>query len=418
MAAADLDFELLFAASPAAILVVEANPPEFRIVGATDAYLRATMTDRDRIVGRAMFDVFPDNPADAAATGVGNLRASFDRVVATRAPDAMAVQKYDVRRPEREGGGFEERYWSPVNTPVLSRDGELRWIHHRVEDVTEFVRRSEEMQDRQERSQFEILARSRELDDANRRLRLVNEELEAFSYSVSHDLRAPIRHILGFMQLLLRTAAPKLDERERHYVETIQSSADRAGRLIDDLLSFARMARAEVTTAPVDLGALVSDVRASLEQGVGSRRVRWTVHPLPVVRGDAAMLRLVVTNLLGNALKYSRDRAVPEVAIGSSRAPDGGAVLWVRDNGVGFDMAHAGKLFGVFQRLHSAAEFEGTGIGLATVRRIVMRHGGEVWAQGAVGIGATFHVSFPAAAVVAHGGEPRPVTSEPREAHP
>jgi light-regulated signal transduction histidine kinase (bacteriophytochrome) len=220
--------------------------------------------------------------------------------------------------------------------------------------------------------QYDILSRSGELDVANRKLRLLNEELEAFSYSVSHDLRAPVRHILGFMQMLLRTAAPKLSEKERRYLDTIRSVAQEAGRLIDDLLSFARMARAEVRLSRVDMQALVESVRASLAQDAAGREVQWTVHRLPNVRGDREMLRLVVENLLSNALKYTRTCARAEIEVGSDVRADGSTTFFVKDNGVGFDVKYAGKLFGVFQRLprgHADGSRRRPGTGWKAARR-------------------------------------------------
>ncbi|HEU0106856.1 MAG TPA: CHASE3 domain-containing protein [Vicinamibacteria bacterium] len=226
-------------------------------------------------------------------------------------------------------------------------------------------------------------------------LTAVNGELEAFSYSVSHDLRAPLRHINGFVDLLQRRAGPTLDETARRYLTTIAGAAKQMGHLIDDLLSFSRMGRGEVTRSRVRLAVLLAEVRDSLGEDTRGRDVAWRVNGLPEVVGDPAMLRVVLTNLLSNALKYSRTRGRTEIEVGWRRGDDGLALLWVRDNGVGFDMQYAAKLFGVFQRLHRAAEFEGTGIGLATVRRIVHRHGGRTWAEAAVDAGATIYFSLP-----------------------
>jgi light-regulated signal transduction histidine kinase (bacteriophytochrome) len=225
-------------------------------------------------------------------------------------------------------------------------------------------------------------------------LEAANAELEAFSYSVSHDLRAPLRHVAGFIQMLGRTAPPKLDEKERRYLDTIADAAQQAGRLIDDLLSFSRMTRAELQWTRVDTAALAREVQEELSRELGRREVRWRLGSLPEVRGDREMLRQVFLNLLSNAVKYTRDRSQAEIAVGSVQE-DGRIVFFVQDNGVGFDMQYAHKLFGVFQRLHRSDEFEGTGIGLANVRRIVLRHGGEVWAQAELGRGAKFSFSLP-----------------------
>ena len=234
-----------------------------------------------------------------------------------------------------------------------------------------------------------VAARTVELEATNR-------ELEAFTYSVSHDLRAPVRHIAGFSDLLEKKAQASLDETGRRYLANIADSAKRMGNLIDDLLMFSRMARSELQATPVPLDKLVGEVIKELEPELRHRTVRWRIGALPMVHADPAMLRLVLTNLVSNAVKYTGPRAEAEIEIGAEHK-DGECVVSVRDNGVGFDMAYASKLFGVFQRLHGADEFEGTGIGLANVRRIVHRHGGRTWAEGQVGHGATFYISLPEA---------------------
>jgi light-regulated signal transduction histidine kinase (bacteriophytochrome) len=225
-------------------------------------------------------------------------------------------------------------------------------------------------------------------------LAAVNQELESFSYSVSHDLRAPLRHITGFAALLERSSGESLDEHSRRYLTTITGAATRMGALIDDLLSFSRMGRSALSARPVDLRAVVEEAKREVENGDGGQPVEWVLHPLPAATGDPEMLRVVFVNLLANAVKYTAPRPAPRVEVGFADHP-GGPAVFVRDNGVGFDPQYADKLFGVFQRLHSSDDFEGTGIGLATVRRIVQRHGGQVWAEGAVDRGATFYVSLP-----------------------
>ena len=231
--------------------------------------------------------------------------------------------------------------------------------------------------------------------DRTRALEAVNAELEAFSGSVSHDLRAPLRQVGGFARLLEETAAKKLDARERSHLVMLRNIAAEAAQMVEDLLSFSRMSRTELRSWTVDLNALVRSAREGLQHEMGARRVEWTLHPLPSVRGDPSLLLLVVRNLLENALKYSRPRDPAHIEVGTT--PSGGSedIVWIRDDGVGFDMKHAYKLFGVFQRLHGAHEFEGTGIGLAHVRRIVQRHGGRVWAVSAPDQGATFYFALP-----------------------
>lgn len=244
---------------------------------------------------------------------------------------------------------------------------------------------------------------------AEGKLQEANEELESFAYSVSHDLRAPLRHISGFADLLERTTGAQLDERGRHYLTAISESAAEMGTLIDDLLSFSRMGRAPLSLDHLNLEDMVNEYVARVDEGTRERGIEWVIGELPAVHADRAMMRQVFANLLGNAVKYTRPREKPRIEVGAY-PDDGEIVVFVRDNGAGFDMAYADKLFSVFQRLHSSAEFEGTGIGLANVRRIISRHGGRTWAKGTVDQGATFHFSLPS-----RGTEHRPAGNEGKE---
>lgn len=226
-------------------------------------------------------------------------------------------------------------------------------------------------------------------------LEAANKELEAFSYSVSHDLRAPLRHVAGFVELLLKRNSDGLDEKSRHYLDVIGDATRRMGSLIDDLLAFSRMGRVDMITAPLDLNRVVREVIASRETGNRQREIEWVVGTLPPTRGDETMIRLVFENLIDNAVKFSAFRERARIEIGGYLDSEGTPVAFVRDNGAGFDMRYADKLFGLFQRLHRQEEFEGTGVGLANVRRIVHRHGGRVWAEGALDKGAAFYLTLP-----------------------
>ena len=226
-------------------------------------------------------------------------------------------------------------------------------------------------------------------------LQSINRELESFSYSVSHDLRAPLRHIEGYVAMLIEDAEGKLSAEAQRYLKVIVEASRHMSELIDDLLAFSRMGRAEMRETRVELHALAQEAIRDLEMATRGRNIGWTIAPLPAVTGDRAMLKQALANLLGNAVKYTRPRDPAQIEMGCAGEEDGRAILFVRDNGVGFDMQYADKLFGVFQRLHRADEFEGTGIGLASVRRIIARHGGRVWAEGEAGRGATFYFSLP-----------------------
>jgi light-regulated signal transduction histidine kinase (bacteriophytochrome) len=234
----------------------------------------------------------------------------------------------------------------------------------------------------------------RRVQERTAQLEAANGELEAFSYSVSHDLRAPLRHVDGYARLLRDHLDGAMDEKGRRFLETIGSSAKRMGLLIDDLLVFSRMARVELHQQKINLESLAQEAIRDLQPETLGRNINWKVHALPSVFADLNMLRQVLRNLLSNAVKYSRSRNPAHIEIGTRSSP-GEIVIYVRDDGVGFDPGYASKLFRVFQRLHSAQEFEGTGVGLANVNRIITRHGGRTWAEGQPGAGATFYFSIP-----------------------
>jgi len=224
----------------------------------------------------------------------------------------------------------------------------------------------------------------------------VNRELEAFSYSVSHDLRAPLRHIAGFARKLRQHLGERVDDTGSHYLDVIGNSAQRMAQLIDDLLVFSRLGRGALRLQPVDMQSLAEEARALSEAEAPGRRISWSIAPLPIVVGDENMLRTVWQNLIGNAVKYTGQREVAHIAVDVRRGRNGDYEFTVSDDGAGFDMQYADKLFGVFQRLHRTSDFPGNGIGLANVRRILARHGGRVWAEAEPERGARFHFSLPA----------------------
>jgi len=249
------------------------------------------------------------------------------------------------------------------------------------------------------RSDEQVRELNRQLTGKVEQVSDVNRELEAFSYSVSHDLRAPLRHIAAFAGKLGTEIGPEAGDKARHYLSVIDESSRRMSQLIDDLLVYSRFGRGAMRVLPLDMQTLVQDVRAMLSSDPGAQKVQWDVGELPVVEGDENMLRTVWQNLLSNAIKYSSTTEAPRIRVRAEADPNNREwVFSVADNGVGFDMAYADKLFGVFQRLHKASDFPGTGIGLANVRRIVTRHQGRVWAEGSPGAGATFCFTLPTVA--------------------
>ncbi len=279
--------------------------------------------------------------------------------------------------------------WLLVNGRVIERNetGQGIKVRGTLMDITERKQFQEKLETLNAQLEQKVRQRTALLEEANK-------ELEAFSYSVSHDLRAPLRHINGYVDMLNRKYYDKLDEKARHYLDTISGAATKMGTLIDDLLQFSRTGRKEISFTELDLNILVKEVLKELEPVINARKIKWDIQELPKVSGDYTLMKLVWTNLIDNAIKYTRNQPVAKISVGYKTEMEN-FVFCISDNGVGFDMKYANKLFGVFQRLHSQSEFEGTGIGLANVQRIIHKHSGRVWAEAEKDRGASFYFSLP-----------------------
>ena len=355
-------YRMLFEHSPLPMWVVDAQT--LRFLGVNEAAVRLYGYSSEEFLAMTVDDVRPEQD-----------RESFREFLRR---DSGAVIRGAFRHVKKSG--------EPI---AIEGVGHLvKWRGHAarlvmLNDITE-----------RERTQEQLERLNRELEDRVRsrtaQLEATNQELEAFSYSVSHDLRAPVRHIDGFVKLLEREQPPASDK-AAHYLRTIASSSRRMATLIDDLLALSRTGRAPLEVRTVQLGQLVEEVIIDLRPDVARRKIQWQVAPLPAVRGDPSLLRVVLQNLLDNAVKYTRLQPRALVEVGTLRLDEGDTAIFVRDNGVGFDMRYVDRLFGVFQRLHRADEFEGTGIGLATARRVIHRHGGRIWGEGEPGRGACFY---------------------------
>jgi signal transduction histidine kinase/ActR/RegA family two-component response regulator len=430
------DYKRLFEAGPGLMLLLA---PDLTIVAVSDAYLRATMTAREEIVGRGLFEVFPDNPLDPAATGVSNLRASLERVRLHRAPDAMAVQKYDIRRPDSEGGGFEVRYWSPLNTPVLRPDLEIEFIIHRVEDVTEFVREHVDsarppapVQHEQEQFAVEVFKRAQDLQDANHAVRQLNAELirridergaqlrnteaqllhaqkmEAIGLlagSVAHDFNNLLSVIMSYSALLLGDLKP-LDPM-RGDLQEIHSASLRAADLTQQLLAFSRQQVLEPHL--VGLDAIVSGMDKMLRRLL-SEDIELVVRLRPEtwqVLVDPGKIEQVIMNLAINArdampeggkliletgnVELAEDYSLEHFGV----VPGAYAMLAVSDTGVGMDRTTQSRIFEPF--FTTKDKGKGTGLGLSTVFGIVQQSGGTIWVYSEPGKGTTFKVYLPRA---------------------
>jgi PAS domain S-box-containing protein len=365
----------------------------------------------------AKFRVFVENSPDGIffcdAQGIISYRSpAFERINGFTSEERMGRSGYDTIHPndvERIRRHWQEMLRQPgwVHTAeyrILHKDGSWRWIESTAQnllenpdlravvvtgrDITTRKRTEEELKTLTDDLEQRIQERTAQLQEANR-------ELEGFSYSVSHDLRAPLRHLTGFVSLLNQQNHETLDEKTQHYLEVISQSAARMGRLIEDILSFSRMGRQEMRRELLSLTNLVGEAIQMTGAESPGREIHWSIDPLPQVEGDPTMLSMVVQNLIANAVKFTRYKIKAEISIGHYSDEGEEEIFFIRDNGAGFNPAYQEKLFNLFQRLHSEKTFEGTGLGLANVRRIINRHGGRAWAEGAVDQGATFYFSLP-----------------------
>ena len=313
-------------------------------------------------------------------------RYAEEEEVLDRTRNGEQIKHYQTVRKAKDG------HLVPISltiSPIRDKDGRIIGASKIARDITEIKEMEQAIQTLNRDLEHRVEIRTKQLEAAI-------QELGAFTYSVSHDLRAPLRHLTGFVELLNRQSNSGLDAKSRHYLEVISQSATKMGCLIDDLLSFSRMGRAEMMKNTVDLGRLTQEVREELSRDLPpGRGLQWRIGELPVVTGDQAMLRLVLVNLLSNAVKYSRHAEAPVIEVGAWLSEGREWTVCVRDNGAGFEMKYVDKLFGLFQRLHSSTEYEGTGVGLANVQRIIARHGGRTWAEGELNKGAAFYFTLP-----------------------
>jgi PAS domain S-box-containing protein len=312
-------------------------------------------------------------------------RQDEERRILEKIKQGERVEHFDTLRQTKDGRLINV---SVTVSPIKDAAGKIIGLAKVARDISEH--KAAEKRIRQLNVELE-----QRVAERTAQLLASNQELEAFSYSVSHDLRAPLRHVMGFMELLQQEAVPPLSQNSLGHLTTISQATKQMADLIEDLLTFSRIAQAAMQKKQVTLAPLMREVLGDFQSETKGRNIAWEVQPLPAVRADRALLRMVLVNLISNAIKFTSTRAEAKIEIGCAPGNNNETVIFIRDNGAGFDPRYASKLFGVFQRLHNRDEFEGTGIGLANVQRIIHRHGGRAWAEGVVDGGATFYFSLP-----------------------
>lgn len=405
MNAATLDYQLIFQSSPEVLLVLLPDAPRYTIATATSNYLRVTGTTSEQLIGKGLFDAFPDNPQDPTADGVKNLRASLDRVLATRGPDTMAVQRYDIRRSD---GSYEPKYWSPKNVPIVGGDGAVTYILHRVEDVTELVNASEvdkELRSRNTEMEREVILRSRELAAANEELREANLELgkldsakTIFFSNISHEFRTPLTLMLGPIEDALRDAEHSLSAPQRTRIQLAHDNALRLLHLVNALLDFSRIEAGRVTAhyAPMDIASFTAQLAGMFHSAAEKAHIQLKIDCSPLstpIWLDRDMWEKIVPNLVSNALKFTLQGCI-DISI---REHSDHVVLTVADTGVGIPPQELPKIFDRFHRVADAGgrTHEGTGIGLALVHDLVELHGGSVSVDSTLQQGSVFRVIIP-----------------------
>lgn len=419
----DADYRRLFEGAPNLYLVMT---PEWRIVAVSDAYLRATGARREEIVGRLAGDVFPENPADHPQGTP--IYESMSKVLETGLADVLPFQRYDLRQSDVEGGGYQEHIWSIINSPVFGADGQVQFIIHRVEDVTdvarqqrsaeEQVKRTAELTQRANLLELDVAMRIaelrqsyRDLHQANKELNSIrsnlerqvevrtadlqrrNQNLEEIAYAASHDLQEPLRAVAGYCQLLLLDYATDLPAEARDYLEKAVLGAQRMSAMIKGILQFARATNSAEPLQPIDVNLCYLDALASLEAVIDETHATVMRGELPTVVSDRVLLTQLLQNLIGNALKYRSER--PVVVMVNARRNGDEWLFSVADNGLGIPADSRERVFSMFKRMHTGRPIPGTGIGLPLCRQIVEHHGGRIWIESKEEEGTTVHFTLP-----------------------
>lgn len=400
-----MNLKLLLRYMPDLYLILD---PHFNVVDCSDAYEKTTMVKRKNLVGRYLFDVFPDNPDDPSIAGVSTVTASLKRVLENKIPETMTDLKYDIQVPVSEGGVFEERFWTTINIPILNSSGEVIYILMRIQDVTEFVKLKQQHQlEKKKHSMLEarlmaeFYERTQNNDFINKQLQQTleglnrsNMELEQFAYIASHDLQEPLRMVASFTQLLERRYKDALDKDAREFIQYAVDGAQRMQAQLNDLLVYSRVTREKNPFEQINLESALESVLNNISITIEEKKVEITHDPLPTVYGNKIQMVQLFQNLLLNGIKFQPKNQQARLHI--SATMNGKEWLFsVRDNGIGIESPYLDKIFIIFKRLHTRAEYEGTGVGLAVCKKIVDRHGGKIWVESEVGKGTTVYFTLP-----------------------
>lgn len=376
----ELDGISIFQALPQLCLILS---PEFNILEASDAYLAGTLTIREEVLGKYIFEVFPDNPDAPEANAVANLRRSLETVLITRRPHVMSVQHYDIRLPLQQGGKFETRYWKPINTPVLDEEGQVKYIIHSVEDVTRQIITEKKLVNSEQllmETKRKMTENRSALTIAENSISRFNADIDQFSFIASHDLKEPLRMIASYSDLLSMRYYDLLDVDGREFVRYIQVNTERMKQLIDGLLTYSitgHELNSEVTY--IDCNEVIEEVKKTLARQISDHCALIEYKGLPVIKGIATQIYSLFFHLLENAIKF-RTKDDPYIRI-SATSNNQTWKFAVQDNGIGIDKQYSGKIFQIFQRLNPRGEYSGIGLGLAVSRKIVENHGGKIWME-------------------------------------
>lgn len=391
-----VDFKSLFESIPGLFLVLTSD---LKIVAVSDAYLKATLTKKNEIIDKGIFEVFPDNPDDPNATGVSNLKASFQRVLENKIPDALAPQKYDVQRPESEGGGYEIKYWSPLNSPVLDEQNEVKYIIHRVEDITEFMSlkiKGAELETRSEQMENEIYVRAQQLQEVNKTLRESEKIKDEFFANVSHELRTPLSLIIAPLESLLSEKYGLLSEEQQQPLKIMHNNTIRLLQLVNGLLDFAKFEAGKmiIEREPVNIKNLIDSLLNDFESILESKRLRLTSiieNSQNQILIDRYLFERILFNLLSNAVKFTPEGGEIKV---TSKTENAILELNIEDTGMGIAEEDVKNLFQKFKQVEgsSTRRFEGSGLGLAMVKEFSELLGGSVSVKSTPGKGSIFTV--------------------------